>query len=76
MAAQSLTPEQQKIVAAVNADTDDSLKLLEQIVKHQQRDFECGGRSFFFLGAMEDAAEDLIEPDRKIFQLIGQIGHT
>ncbi|HVO97392.1 MAG TPA: M20/M25/M40 family metallo-hydrolase [Bryobacteraceae bacterium] len=32
LAAQSLTPEQQKIIAAVNADADDSLKLLEQIV--------------------------------------------
>src|SRR5487761_2740836 len=32
LAAQSLTPEQQKILAAVNADADDSLKLLEQIV--------------------------------------------
>jgi glutamate carboxypeptidase len=32
MAAQSLTPEQQKIVAAVNADADDSAKLVEQLV--------------------------------------------
>jgi len=32
LAAQSLTPEQQRIVAAVNADADNSLKLLEQIV--------------------------------------------
>jgi glutamate carboxypeptidase len=32
LAGQSLTPEQQKIVAAVNTDADDSLKLLEQIV--------------------------------------------
>jgi len=32
LAAQSLTTEQQRIVTAVNADADDSLKLLEQIV--------------------------------------------
>jgi len=32
LAGQSLTPEQQNIVAAVNADTDDSLRLLEQLV--------------------------------------------
>lgn len=32
LAGQSLSPEQQKIVAAVNADADDSVKLLEQIV--------------------------------------------
>jgi glutamate carboxypeptidase len=32
LAGQSLTPEQQKIVTAVNADADDSLKLLERIV--------------------------------------------
>jgi glutamate carboxypeptidase len=32
LAGQSLTPEQQRIVAAVNADADGSLKLLEQIV--------------------------------------------
>ncbi len=32
LAGQSLTPLQQKIVAAVNADADDSLKLLEQLV--------------------------------------------
>src|SRR3984885_12201846 len=32
VAGQSLTTEQRKIVAAVNADADDSLKLLEQIV--------------------------------------------
>ncbi len=32
LAGQSLSPVQQKIVAAVNADADDSLRLLEQIV--------------------------------------------
>jgi glutamate carboxypeptidase len=32
LSGQSLTTQQQKIVAAVNADADDSLKLLEQIV--------------------------------------------
>jgi glutamate carboxypeptidase len=32
LAGQSLTPEQQKIVAAVDADADDSLRLLEQLV--------------------------------------------
>src|ERR1022692_2886169 len=32
LAGQSLTPVQQKIIAAVDADADDSLKLLEQMV--------------------------------------------
>src|ERR1700679_4289331 len=32
LAGQSLTTEQQSIISAVNADADDSLKLLEQIV--------------------------------------------
>jgi glutamate carboxypeptidase len=32
LAGQSLTPEQQKIVAAVNADADESLRLLEHLV--------------------------------------------